>query len=114
MRASSQHRKHSELEKEIDAIIKLELTLYEKKIKLAEEESIANKEERRAYQSLEERKLELEIEKSMREEKREEEKLRQEQEKMEMSERKRKSTVLIALVNAGKTEEEIASLLKHI
>ncbi len=45
---------------------------------------------------------------------REEEKLKLEREKMEMSERERKSNVLIALVNAEKTSEEIACLLKHI
>jgi hypothetical protein len=33
---------------------------------------------------------------------------------MEMNERERKSTVLVALVNAGKTEQEIAYLLKYI
>jgi ketopantoate reductase len=67
-----------------------------------------------AHHYLEEQKLELEKEKVMLEEKREEEKLKLEQQKTEMSERERKSNVLIALVNAGGTEEEIASLLKHI
>ncbi len=45
---------------------------------------------------------------------REEEKLKLEREKIEMSEKERKSNVLIALVNAGKSSDEIASLLKHL
>jgi hypothetical protein len=113
-RASSQRRKHSELEKEMDLAMKRELAIYEKKMKLAEEDSIARKEESCALCLLEEKKLELEKEKVLREEKREEEKLKLEREKIAMGERERKSTLLIALVNAGKTEEEIASLLKHI
>ncbi len=33
---------------------------------------------------------------------------------MEMSERERKSNVLIELVNACKTEDDIANMLKHV
>jgi hypothetical protein len=63
---------------------------------------------------LEDKKLELEEEKLLLADRRESEKFELGLEGIRMNERKRKGTLLIALVKAGKTEEDIANLLKHI